>query len=135
MNLRNKILPPWERNKRRRERKGKKKDTECARERFFKGDNNLGKEHAGAFVEMGRRPRDLRFTWCGNDGISLCTQLKSKSALKCTRETNKQNIPFPRIAHAKGPKEALQHGTEPSPAVRKHSRCEGTLSPEAISPR
>ena len=49
---------------------------------------------------------DLEFTWGGDDRLSLCTGFKSQSVLKCTRETNKQNIPFSRISHAKCPKEA-----------------------------
>lgn len=43
----------------------------------------MGKENAGALVEMGR------------DGLSLRTLPKGQSVLKCTRETNKQSIPLP----------------------------------------
>lgn len=120
----------------RRERRGKKKDTYVPHGGFFKRQQQHAKEkNAGSFVETGRRPLDLGFTCCGNDGISLCTQLKSKSVLKCTSETNKKNIPFSRISHAKCPKEAWQNGIELSSAMRKHIRYKGTFYREAINPR
>lgn len=108
----------------------------CAREGFFfKGQQYAKEKNAGSFIETGRRPLDLGFTGCGNNEISLCTQLKSESVLKCTRETNKQNIPFSRISHAKCPKEAPRNGIEPSSAMRKCIRYKGTFYIEAIHPR
>lgn len=91
INPMNKIIFPWKIKKER----GKIHNVPW--EIFFKGNNNKGKKNAGAFVEG--RPLDSGSTWCGKDGISLCTQLKS--VLKCTRDTNKQNIPFSRISHVK----------------------------------
>ena len=77
---------------------------------------------------------DLEFTWGGDDGLSLCTRLKSQSVLKCTRETNKI-FPSPTSLTQSVPKRLLQNGIEPNSAMRTHTCYKGTFYIEAINPR